>query len=336
MTVRSQRIRTSFQRGYIRPSRRNEYGGRLTGSRRLATLWGMIQVVMAGASKSACFLTLVLTVMMTGCERSGGSKDPLRVGMDLTYPPFQMFREMKPGSETKPDELHRDIDGIMWEIDGVSVKLAGALAKDLGRPLKIVTMQFRDLIPALELGHIDLILTSMTITEKRRQRIDFSDPYVQTGLGMLVRDNSEIQSPDDLAKAGRRALVRPATSAEEFARTRMPNVKVELVQESGMGERTVMGDTEAAFINDQVLLLRVQKRLAARTRVLPKRLNEEFWGIGVRKGNDGLRLRVNAFLARFRSEGGFRRLAEAYLSNEQKFFTEQKLPPLFLTEAPKN
>jgi polar amino acid transport system substrate-binding protein len=236
---------------------------------------------------------------------------------------------MKPDSGTKPDGLHKEIDGAMWEIDGVSVKLADALAKDLGRPLKIVTMQFRDLIPALKSGRIELIVASMTITEKRRKNIDFSDPYVHTGLGMLVRDNSEIQSLEDLEKGGRRALVRQATSAEEFVKRRMPNVKLEVIQESGMGERTVMGDTEAAFINDQLLLLRIQKLLAHRTRVLPKLLNEEYWGIGIRKGNEGMRVRVNAFLSRFRAEGGFQRLADSYLSVEQKFLAEQKLPPLF-------
>ena len=108
--------------------------------------------------------------MVAGCsgkDSSTGSGPPLRVGMDLSYPPFEM--QDKSG---KPD--------------GVGVRMAEALAKDLGRPLKIVPMDFSGLIPALKTGNIDLIISSMTATDERRQSIDFSNPYAFTGLAMLA------------------------------------------------------------------------------------------------------------------------------------------------------
>jgi membrane-bound lytic murein transglycosylase MltF len=76
--------------------------------------------------------------------------------------------------------------------------LAEALAAHLGRPLKIVPMEFSGLIPALKTGNIDLILSSMTATDERRKSIDFSNPYAFTGLALLVRKDSEIQSIEDL------------------------------------------------------------------------------------------------------------------------------------------
>src|SRR5689334_13126727 len=83
---------------------------------------------------------------------------PLVVGMELSYPPFEMT----------------DTSG---NPDGVSVQLAKELARALGRPVEIRNMAFEGLIPALKTGKIDLIISSMTVTAERAHSIDFSDPY---------------------------------------------------------------------------------------------------------------------------------------------------------------
>jgi polar amino acid transport system substrate-binding protein len=271
---------------------------------------------------------ILLAILITGCDRKD-EKAPLRVGMELTYPPFQMFKEMPPETEVKPDSLHKELDGSMWEIDGVWVKLSDALAKDLGRPLKIVPMTLRDLIPALQAGKIDLIVASMTITEPRKQLIDFSDPYARTGLGMLVGKDSAVNSLEDLRKAGHRIIVRPRTTGDYFAEKYLPGVPREQVQENAVCVRKVMDDPNAAFIYDQLSLWRDNRDLPHETRLLPDLLNEEMWGICIRKGDEKMRQRVNAFLARFRAEGGFDQLGEIYLKEETKFLAERKLPKLF-------
>ena len=93
--------------------------------------------------------------------------DPLVIGMELEYPPFEFVAD----------------DGTN---DGVSVEMAKALASYLGRPLEIQNIKFDALITALKSDNIDLIISSMTATEERRKSINFSDPYVTTGLAMLV------------------------------------------------------------------------------------------------------------------------------------------------------
>ena len=274
-------------------------------------------------------IALALAVLCTACDSRLRDKAPLRVGMDFTYPPFQMFVKMAPGSEVPPDGLHKQIDGAIWEMDGVSVRLAEALAKDLHRPLQIVAMPFRDLIPALKSGRTELIISSLSITENRRTQIDFSDPYIHTGLAMLVRYNSRIESLDDLRKPGRRVIVRQGTSSCEFMKRKLPEAPVETIQESGVAERMVMDDPDATFINDELMLWRMHRRLPGRTRVVAKLLDEEFWGIGLRTGDAAMRGRVNGFLAKFRAEGGFQRLSEKYLAEEQKFLASEKQPSLF-------
>src|SRR5262245_4181443 len=110
-------------------------------------------------------LFLFCLILMGFCVRA--AEPPLRVGMELSYPPFEM----------------RDEKG---ERKGVSVDLARALAESLGRPLNIQNMPFDGLIPAMKTGKIDLILSSMTATDERARVIDFSDPYLKTGLCLLV------------------------------------------------------------------------------------------------------------------------------------------------------
>ena len=96
-----------------------------------------------------------------------GGAEPLVVGMELEYPPFEFV-----GDDGEPD--------------GVSVRMAEALGEYLRRPVEIQNVKFDSLITALKTGSIDLIISSMTATEERRESIEFSDPYVTTGIAMLV------------------------------------------------------------------------------------------------------------------------------------------------------
>jgi polar amino acid transport system substrate-binding protein len=287
---------------------------------------------MALSSTTAKVVAFSLPLLCAACNYVGPGRGeaPLRIGVDFTYPPFQMLVKMAPGTEVAPDGLHKEIDGSIWEMDGVSVRLAEALAKDLDRRLEIHAMPFRDLIPALQEGRIDLIVSSLSITEKRRDLIDFSDPYVHTGLAMLVRYNSPIDSLDDLRMPGRKVIVRQGTSSFEFAKSQLPATPLDVIQESGLGEQMVMDDPDAAFINDELMLWRMHRRLPARTKVLAKLLTNEFWGIGIHRGDGAMRSRVNAFLARFRAEQGFQQLSDRYLSDEEAFLKGAKQPLLFL------
>src|SRR4051812_37554598 len=104
-----------------------------------------------------CFLAAALC----GCDKGATGKNQLRIGMELSYPPFEMTDEQ--GRPT-----------------GVSVDLAQELGKALGREVKIENIPFHGLIPALQTSKIDLVISSMTATPERAQSIAFSEPYVST------------------------------------------------------------------------------------------------------------------------------------------------------------
>lgn len=253
---------------------------------------------------------IACSLAVAGCSGKPSSHDKgavLRVGMDLSYPPFEM--QDKAGTP-----------------DGVGVKLAEALAAKLGRPLKIVPMEFSGLIPALKTGNIDLILSSMTATDERRQSIDFSNPYAFTGLALLVRKDSDIQSIDDLKKPGRSIAAKASTTGETWAIKNLPDAKRVVFEDQTACVLEVAQGRADAFIYDQLSIYKYAHENPATTRGLLKPFVEESWAIGIAKGHDALREQVNAFLEDFRAQDGFAKLGERYLKDEKKFLEAAGIP----------
>jgi polar amino acid transport system substrate-binding protein len=192
--------------------------------------------------------------------------------------------------------------------DGVGVKMAEALAAKLNRPLQIVPMEFSGLIPALQTGNVDLVLSSMTATDERRKTIDFSDPYAFTGLAVLVRKDSDIQSIDDLKKPGRSLTAKTATTAQTWITANLPAAKLVVFEDQTACVQEVVQGRADAFIYDQLSIYQYSRQNPDTTRGLLKPFVEESWALGLAKGNDGLRQQVNDFIAAFRAEKGFEKL----------------------------
>jgi polar amino acid transport system substrate-binding protein len=249
-------------------------------------------------------------LLLASCQKPTAADQavaPLRIGMELSYPPFEM----------------QDAAG---NPDGAGVKVAEALAADLGRPVKIVPMEFGGLIPALKTGSIDLILSSMTATDERRKSIDFSEPYAFTGLSLLVGKNSAIQSVEDLKKPGTRLAVKASTTAESWATANLPDAKRTAFTEEPACVMEVAQGRADAFIYDQLSIYRYNKANPDTTRALLKPIIEESWAVGIRKDNAALKNQVNAFIEKFRKEGGFEKLGDRYLAAEKSFLESQGIP----------
>ena len=236
--------------------------------------------------------------------------EPLRVGMDLSYPPFETI-----GPDGKPE--------------GISLEIAKALAGELGRPLKIENMPFTGLIPALKTGKIDLIISSMTATSERAKAVAFSDPYLTTGLGALVPKNSNVQNLVDIDQPGNTVVVRQGTTGEVFARKNLKNARLLTLDKESACVIEVAQGKAAAFIYDQMSVFQNHKRNPEATRALLAPLQTESWAVALRQGDKELLAAVNSFLAKYRAEGGFNRLSERFLAEEKAAFAAQGIPFFF-------
>ena len=229
--------------------------------------------------------------------------------MELSYPPFEM---------TDPQ----------GRPTGVSVRLAEALGKYLGRDVMIENVAFDGLIPALKTGKIDCIISSLTATPERARAIAFSEPYLKTGLALLVGTQSPVRSAADLDVAGRTIAVKKGTTGHQYAATLKQARVLVLDKESAAVMEVAQGKADA-FLYDSLSVFRNQRRHPDTTRAILRPFREETWAIGLRPGDDELRRQVNEFLEAFRAAGGFERLGDEFLPEEKRAFKEQGLPFYF-------
>ncbi len=103
----------------------------------------------------------------------------LTMGTNAAFPPY----EYKEGDQ----------------IVGIDAEIAEALAEKLGLTLEIQDMDFSSLITAIQAGKIDIALAGMTVTEERKQNVDFTDSYSTGVQVVIVKEDSDITTVDDLA-----------------------------------------------------------------------------------------------------------------------------------------
>ena len=251
---------------------------------------------------------LALLVLLPGVVLA--AEPPLRVGMELSYPPFEM---------TDPQGRPA----------GVSVKLAEALGKHLGREVVIENIAFDGLVPALKTRKIDCVISSMTATPERRKSIAFSEPYLKTGLALLVAAQSPVRAAADLDAPGRVVAVKKGTTGHQYAATNLKRARVLVLDKETAAVLEVAQGKADAFIYDSLSVFQNHRRHPEQTRAILAPFREETWAIGLRLGDDDLRHRVNAFLEAFRAAGGFERLGDEFLAEEKAVFKAEGLPFYF-------
>ncbi len=236
--------------------------------------------------------------------------EPLRVGMELSYPPFEM---------TDPQGRPA----------GVSVKLAEALGRHLGRPVVIQNIAFDGLIPALKAGHVDCVISSMTATPERARSIAFSDPYLKTGLALLIAEKSPVRSADDLDAPRRVVAVKQGTTGQQWAAATLEQARVLVLDSEAAAVLEVIQGRADAFIYDSMSVYTNHRKHPAKTRAALTPFKEEAWAVGLKQGNDDLRRQINEFLEQFRAAGGFDRLGDEFLAEQKAYFKDHGIPFYF-------
>jgi polar amino acid transport system substrate-binding protein len=252
------------------------------------------------------FIALGFLSLFAGCREAASSK--LIIGMELTYPPFEMTDEKGNPS-------------------GAGVEMAKSLGEYLGREIVIENLPFDGLIPALKTGKINLIISSMTKTDERAKSIDFSDPYANTGLALLVAKDSPIKGIDDLRKKkGAVIAVKKGTTSHIYVTEHLPEASLLVEDKEDTCVLEVIQGKADALMYDQLSVFGHWQRHQDTTRPLLKAFQNESWAVGLRKGDEELRKQVNAFLADFRAKGGFERLGEKYLPKEKELLKQMGEP----------
>lgn len=133
------------------------------------------------AQKGLIAVSLLLASTLASTAVAQDHKPVLHALTDSNLVPFEMMNR-----ET-------------GEMEGFDIDILKAVAKRAGFDYKLTIMSFPGIIPALQTGSADLAITGITITKARAKIVDFSDPYYQAGLRILVHANdTDIKTLDDL------------------------------------------------------------------------------------------------------------------------------------------
>ncbi|MCD7993948.1 MAG: basic amino acid ABC transporter substrate-binding protein [Clostridia bacterium] len=216
---------------------------------------------------------------------------------------------MATNAEFPPYEYH-DGDAIV----GIDAEIAKAIADELGMELEIEDIAFDSIIPEIVSGKADMGLAGMTVTEDRMQSVDFSDTYAKASQKIIVTEDSEIVSPDDLKGAivgvqlGTTGDIYVSDLEADGTTVERYNKGFEAVQALSQGKiDAVVIDGEPA------------KTFVAETeglKILDESFTDEEYAIAVKKGNTELLKKINGALKTLKDNGTLDEIVAKYIKAE--------------------
>jgi len=209
------------------------------------------------------------------------------VGSDTAYPPFESV-----------------VDG---EIVGFDVDLMKAIGERIGYEIEFKTYKFDALITGMQAGtEFDMIASAMTITDERAEKINFSDPYINSNQSLAVVEGSPICCVDDL-KSGDKVGVQSGTTGAIWAQENLAPKGVEIVTFDDI--LAAFGALQAAdvvaVINDAPISQYIANDPARSVDVVAEITTDEQYGFGFNKENTALLEAVNGALAEIKEDGTY-------------------------------
>ncbi len=233
-----------------------------------------------------------------------------------------VLKEIKKNSFLKvwlePAYMPFELNNKRGEIVGFDPDLAALMVKDLGVKLELIKIDWDGIIPALLTDKCDIIMSGMTITEERSQKIDFSQPYMVIGQTVLLRKDlaDKVKSYADLNSSKYKIASKLGTTGEIAAKKYLPKAHYSSFETEQEGVMEVVNGKADAFIYDSPYnAVAIGQRGEGKLVFLDKPFTEEPLGWGVRKGNPEFIKWLNGFLAKVKQDGTYETLYRKWFKN---------------------
>ena len=248
------------------------------------------------------FLTVLITIFTIGISNANAG-DSLRIGVEGAYPPFSW----------------KEADGTLM---GFDIDIANMLCEEMNMECTLVEQDWDGIIPALLAKKYDAIIASMSITDERRKRVDFTKKYYDTPARFIAADNSGIEISTS-GLSGKRIGVQRGTIHQCWVEKAFPN-----------SEMVLYGTQEEVF--QDLSAGRIDAQLSDSIQGLEGFLNTdagkgysfvggdqidvdcfgEGAGIAVRKGNEDLVAAFNSAIKAIRANGSYEALSIKYFGTD--------------------
>ncbi len=270
--------------------------------------------------KALILLFLCAILLFSGCSKKSKTtenaknseiKDTLTVGMYLSYPPFETISSQ-------------------GEAEGLSVLLAKELGNYLNIDIEIINIPYDHLVSSIIEGKVDVVISSLPITEERLALVDFSDPYAKVRYSILLDEDLIIDSLEDLDKSHYTIAVKRNSLGSSYASNRLNKAKIHEYDTDTEAAEAVVNSQADAYIQDELTVFKYWKLYPVATHIsFLMEDNAQSWGIAVSKNNPELKNKINEFLKSFKDNGGFEELSELYLSTEVDSYKAWNIPFIF-------
>ena len=216
---------------------------------------------------------------------------------------------MVTNAEFPPYEFH-DQNAIV----GIDVEIAGAIAEQLGLELEIEDIAFDSIIPEIVSGKADIGAAGMTVTEDRKQNVDFSDTYAHATQVIIVKEDSEIKGVADLE--GKIMGVQQGTTGDIYVSGDYGDAAVERYAK-GMEavQALAQGKIDAVVIDGEPAKQYIKE--VEGLKIIDESYTDEDYAIAIKKGNTAMVEAVNAALAELKSEGKLDEIVAKYIQAEE-------------------
>ena len=217
----------------------------------------------------------------------------LTMGTNATFPPYE----------------YKDGDDVV----GIDAEIAQALADKLGLKVKIVDMDFDSLIASVQSGKIDMSLAGMTVTEARKQNVDFTDSYATGVQVIIVKEDSDIASADDLE--GKLIGVQQGTTghlycADDFGEENV----IPYANGATAVQALLQGKVDCVVIDQEPAKAFVEAN--AGLKILETAYTTEDYAAAVSKDNPALTAALNSALQELKDDGTIQGILDKYIKAE--------------------
>ena len=228
-----------------------------------------------------------------GSAEEGGGGEPLAVGSDIPYPPFE---QGKSGNYT-----------------GFDIELMEAIGERIGRTPEFQDTSFETIFRDVAQGKFDAVISAATITEEREQAVDFSNPYYLSEQAVLVKEGSDVESLEDLE--GKTVAAQQGTTGLELAKEELGGSEIRPYPEGPDAVNALKsGTVEGVIIDAPVAQNAVEK--SGGIEIAEKVPTEETYGIAVAQGETELLEEINKGLEEVLGDGTYKKIYEKWFKLE--------------------
>lgn len=244
-------------------------------------------------------LTTVFAVAALIATAAVAEEKSLRVGVEGNYPPFSLVAP----------------DGTL---SGFDIDIANAICAEMNASCTMVQQEWDGMIPALNANKFDMIVASMTITEKRKQAVDFSDPYYDVPSRWVAKEGAfQSWTPEELK--GKTIIVLRNSPRADYVAKHYPDSTVLAVdKETAVYLELAAGRGDIAFgssvVSGESFLKTPEGKgfVQVGETMLLDAGTDGGVGIAMRKSDTNLREEINAALAALMKNGAYKKMAAKY------------------------